>query len=95
VVEIAEVLDRVHGRAARLEALSKLDGIYVPALYEMETLPDGRILPFVDGPKIVKRIARDLNKASLMSRRGPDFGEPPDKPGVRGSSGRLAERSPG
>ena len=63
VVEIAEIMDRLPTREGRLEALAKLQGVYVPALYEMETLPDGRILPPIDGPKITKRIARDLNKA--------------------------------
>ncbi len=65
VVEIAEVFQRVEGRAARLQALSEIEGIYVPALYPMETLPDGRILPPVDGPKIRKRIARDLNGSTF------------------------------
>jgi radical SAM family uncharacterized protein/radical SAM-linked protein len=63
VVEIARVLERFQGRDDRLRALAEMDGVYVPALYPMETLPDGRILPPIDGPKIVKRIARDLNKA--------------------------------
>ena len=56
VVEIAQLLDRVKGREARLDALAKVEGVYVPARFEMETLPDGRILPPVDGPKIRKRI---------------------------------------
>ena len=34
----------------KLEALAELEGIYVPALYPMETLPDGRCCPPVDGP---------------------------------------------
>ncbi|RME21234.1 MAG: TIGR03960 family B12-binding radical SAM protein [Deltaproteobacteria bacterium] len=65
IVEIAEVFRRVRGRAARLEALAEIEGIYVPALYPMETLPDGRILPPVDGPRIRKRLARDLNRATF------------------------------
>jgi len=65
VVEIAEVFRDVRGRQARLQALSRIEGIYVPALYTMETLPDGRILPPVDGPKIRKRIARDLDGSTF------------------------------
>ncbi len=65
VVQIAQVLDAVQGREARLDALAKVEGVYVPARYEMETLPDGRILPPVDGPKIRKRITRDLNGATF------------------------------
>ncbi|MCK6504783.1 TIGR03960 family B12-binding radical SAM protein [Myxococcota bacterium] len=65
VVEIAQVFRSVRGRDARLQALAKLEGVYVPALYPMETLPDGRILPPVDGPRIRKRIARDLDGATF------------------------------
>lgn len=65
VIEIAEVLRAHAGRAERLAALAQIEGIYVPALYPMETLPDGRILPPVDGPKIRKRIARDLNGSTF------------------------------
>ena len=68
VVEIADALRRVPrsaGRAARLAELAKLDGVYVPALFPMETLPDGRVLPPVDGPKIRKRIAPTLDGKSF------------------------------
>lgn len=65
VLEIAEVFERHAGRDERLRALSQVKGVYVPALYEMETLPDGRILPPVDGPRIVKRITRDLDGATF------------------------------
>lgn len=65
VIEIAKVFDMVVGREERLDALSGLEGVYVPARYPMETLPDGRILPPIDGPKIRKRIARDLNGATF------------------------------
>ncbi len=65
VLEIAEIL-RIHtSRGDRLAALALVEGIYVPALYPMDVLPDGRILPPVDGPKIRKRIARDLNGATF------------------------------
>jgi radical SAM family uncharacterized protein/radical SAM-linked protein len=65
IVEIAEVFRDVKGRQARLEALAALEGVYVPALYPMETLPDGQILPKVDAPKIRKRLVKDLNGATF------------------------------
>ena len=46
VLELAEVF-RKHKhstRAERLAAIAQLEGIYVPALYPMETLADGRVL---------------------------------------------------
>ncbi|MCB9758868.1 MAG: TIGR03960 family B12-binding radical SAM protein [Alphaproteobacteria bacterium] len=67
VVEIAEALRRLRGRPRRerLAALANIEGIYVPALYPMEQLPDGRILPPIDAPRIVKRVTRDLDGASF------------------------------
>ncbi|MEQ1570104.1 MAG: TIGR03960 family B12-binding radical SAM protein, partial [Myxococcota bacterium] len=67
ILEIVSVLRAMRGRsrAEKLEALSRLEGVYVPALYPMDTLPDGRVLPAVDGPKIRKRITRDLNGATF------------------------------
>ena len=65
IVEIAEVM-RAHlgeTRSEILEALAKLDGVYVPTLYPFETLPDGRILPKEDVPPIVKRTVQDLDGA--------------------------------
>ena len=41
-------------RAERLQALSEVKGIYVPALYPIETMEDGQILPSDSAPKIVK-----------------------------------------
>lgn len=65
VVEIAEVLRRVKGRDARLRALAALEGVYVPALYPMETLPDGSIRPPLDAKPIRKRVTKDLNGATF------------------------------
>lgn len=65
ILEIAEVFRKVKGRQARLEAMAKLEGVYVPALYPMDTLPDGQILPALDAPKIRKRITKDLNGATF------------------------------
>jgi radical SAM superfamily enzyme YgiQ (UPF0313 family) len=47
VLEICELLRKLKGRGrkTKLLALSVVDGVYVPALYPFETLPDGRILP--------------------------------------------------
>ncbi|MEN0064477.1 MAG: TIGR03960 family B12-binding radical SAM protein [Myxococcota bacterium] len=67
IKEISEVLREVRGRSRRekLEALAQLEGVYVPELFPMETLPDGSIRPPVDGPRIRKRITRDLNGATF------------------------------
>ncbi|MBN2799687.1 MAG: TIGR03960 family B12-binding radical SAM protein [Deltaproteobacteria bacterium] len=61
VIEIAEVFRAVEGRAARLEALSRLEGVYVPALYPMEALEDGTLVPPLDAPRIRRRMVRDLD----------------------------------
>jgi radical SAM-linked protein len=45
--------------------LAKLEGIYVPALYPMDIMPDGQILPAVDGPKIRKRVVDNLDAATF------------------------------
>lgn len=67
ILEIAEVLRAYRGRsrADRLAALSVLEGVYVPALYPFETLPDGRVLPVEGAPKIRKRLTRDLDGATF------------------------------
>jgi radical SAM family uncharacterized protein/radical SAM-linked protein len=65
VIEIAQVFDTVKGRKARLDALAAISGIYVPARYTMEVMPDGRVLPPVDGPTIRKRITADLEGATF------------------------------
>ena len=65
IAEIAQVLRDVKGRSERLLALSKLEGIYVPALFPMETMPDGRVLPELDAAPIRKRITRDLDGATF------------------------------
>ncbi len=65
VVEVAECLRALKGRSRRerLEALASIPGVYVPALYPMETLPDGRIVPVENGPRITKRVVTDLDRA--------------------------------
>ena len=67
VIELATVLRELKGkgRKEKLEAISKLRGFYVPALYPMDVLPDGRVLPPVDAPKIQKRVVADLDGAAF------------------------------
>lgn len=67
VVELAELLRPMRQRSKRekLEALAQLPGFYVPALYPFETLPDGRILPREDAPKITKRVVQSLDGAKF------------------------------
>ncbi len=65
IVEVATVLRSLRGarREKRLDALAAVPGVYVPALYPVETLPDGRVLPRADAPKIIRRVVRDLDRA--------------------------------
>ena len=67
IVDVAETLRGVRDkpRRERLEALAKLDGIYVPEFYPMETMPNGQILPREDAPKIVKRTVDSLDGAKF------------------------------
>ena len=63
--EIISVFRSFKGRQDRLQALSQIEGIYVPALYPVDVLEDGQILPSEKAPKIVKRLAKDLNAAEF------------------------------
>lgn len=65
VVEIAEVARDTRGlpRRERLAVLARTSGVYVPELYPMETLPDGRVVPSERGWKIERRVVNDLNAA--------------------------------
>jgi radical SAM family uncharacterized protein/radical SAM-linked protein len=65
IVEICEVLrlDKGRSRADKLRALSELEGVYVPALYPFETLPDGRIVPQQGASRIRKRLVPSLETA--------------------------------
>ena len=67
IVEIAELLRpmKLNTRREKLEALAKLEGVYVPELYPFETMPDGQILPKEDAPKIVKRTVQNLDGATF------------------------------
>jgi radical SAM family uncharacterized protein len=68
VLEISEVLKRTKGqsRTEKLHALAKAGGVYVPAFYDVDYLPDGRIqrvapnrsdVPF----RVHKRTTMDLD----------------------------------
>ena len=65
VVEIAEALRETKGapRAEQLARMARIEGVYVPALYPFDELPDGRILPREDAPRIVKRVVKSLDDA--------------------------------
>ncbi len=67
VIEVADALRRVRGRprAEKLAELARIEGVYVPALYPMDTLADGRVVPALDAPKVVKRTTRDLDGATF------------------------------
>ena len=67
VVDIAETIraTRKAPRSETLDALARIDGVYVPARYPMEHLPDGRVLPPVGGPVIEKRTLPVLDGATF------------------------------
>lgn len=67
IVEIAERMRALKNasRSEKLAAMAELEGCYVPELYPMETLADGRILPKEDGPIIVKRVVQSLDGAKF------------------------------
>jgi radical SAM family uncharacterized protein/radical SAM-linked protein len=65
VLEIAAAMRAHSGRDARLRALAAIEGVYVPAFYPFDTLPDGQILPSLGAPPIKKRTTKDLNGATF------------------------------
>lgn len=69
IVEVAQCLTalKTAGRRQKLEALAEIDGVYVPALYPVETREDGSILPRTD-TKIQARFAASLNAAHFPVR---------------------------
>ncbi|MEA3366433.1 MAG: TIGR03960 family B12-binding radical SAM protein [Candidatus Hydrogenedentes bacterium] len=70
IVEIAQAFRETRGKpkAVKLEALARIEGIYVPVLYPFETLEDGRIVPVQGRPRIRKRLVRDLNAARYPTK---------------------------
>ena len=67
ILEIVETMRSIKSlpRLEKLATLAKIKGIYVPVLYPFEELADGRILPKVDAPKIVKRTVDTLDGAKF------------------------------
>ena len=67
VVDIVETLRPLKGasRDERLDALEKIEGIYIPERYPFEEMDDGQILPKEDAPKIVKRVLKSLDGAKF------------------------------
>ena len=64
--EIVDVFPADSTRKDRLQALSEVKGIYVPALYPVDVMEDGdKHYHPIPAPKIVKRIAPDLNAAEF------------------------------
>lgn len=67
IVEIIDALRPLKGapRAARLDVLEGIEGIYIPERYPFEVMDDGQILPKEDAPKIVKRLVNNLDGAAF------------------------------
>ncbi len=65
ILEIVQALRPLKNapRQAKLEAAARIEGVYAPALYPVELLPDGQVAPALDGPKIRKRLTRNLDTA--------------------------------
>lgn len=70
VLEIADCLRRRKGesRTALLEALAGIEGVYVPSLYPLEALADGRSLPDPSKGLIRVRFIADLDNAPFPER---------------------------
>ncbi|HQE84347.1 MAG TPA: TIGR03960 family B12-binding radical SAM protein [Candidatus Hydrogenedentes bacterium] len=70
VVEAAQALRETTGkpRTAALEALARIEGVYVPALYPVETLSDGCVVPARDAQPVRKRLVRELDAAKYPTK---------------------------
>ncbi len=64
-VEVAEALRATKGqpKQQRLEVLGEIEGVYVPALWPVETLPSGRVVPVAGRPPVRRRLLRQLDGA--------------------------------
>lgn len=75
ILEIAAAAADTRGRprAERLRALARIEGVYVPSLYEVEYDPDGALAavrPLDGAPEVVsKRIVSDLDGAPFPTRQ--------------------------
>ena len=72
VMDLVGLLKRgeIAGRAAFLEQVAMIPGVYVPSLYQVDYLPDGRVAscrPIREGipPTVRKRVVVDLNEATM------------------------------
>ena len=70
VVELAQALRETADkpRAAKLEAVARIEGVYAPALYPEETLADGRVVPAGDAPPVRRRVVRDFDAATYPTK---------------------------
>jgi len=70
VVEIAEAFRGLKGRcrAEKLEAFSKIEGVYAPALYPFEVLEGGRLVPVLDAAPICRRVTPDLDAVNYPTK---------------------------
>ncbi|MBI3920436.1 MAG: TIGR03960 family B12-binding radical SAM protein [Armatimonadetes bacterium] len=69
VLDLVAALRESRGlpRDQQLRRLAAIDGMYVPALYDMVALPDGTLVPPAEAQKIRKRLVKDLNAAPYPS----------------------------
>lgn len=61
ILELAKAVLEGGGRQAILERLSKMPGMYVPALYPMELSEEGVLVAPEGAPRITKQLVRDLD----------------------------------
>jgi len=68
IVEIVESLRNIsQNREEKLQALHKIDGVYVPQFYETKTLENGTVV--VKNAKIKKRFVTDLDSAVYPTKQ--------------------------
>ncbi len=68
--EIARTM-REHGHRDReglLEALARIEGIYVPRFHPVRALPDGTLVPEEGARRIVRRLVSDLDETPYPTR---------------------------
>lgn len=74
ILDIVEAVRRVraHGRAPLLEALSEIEGIYVPSFFEPEYNADGtikQVRPLKEGyTKVNKRVIKEIDSAPYPTK---------------------------
>lgn len=70
IIEITELVREMKDRSREelLEAIARIEGVYVPAVHPYETLPDGRVLPKHDAWEISRRYVKDFDGAHFPLR---------------------------